>query len=157
MPLYVCRWGNGDFSVVQASNKDHALEMLDEIANAEGLPLHVTTDFMAHFRLTDDGTIELEGFGDDFEGHLADHFYPKLSEAQIAVHGGAGADESWIRAAVEVERNRIKAKSPTAPDTEIGKKLKSQMDMSTVVVNQKVQAAAKEILRKTPPPKGKPN
>lgn len=157
MPLYVCRWGNGDFSVVQASNKDHALEMLDEVANAEGLPLHVIRDFMVHFRLTDNGTIELEGFGDDFEDHLADHIYPTLSEVQIAVHGGVGADESRIRAAVEAERDRIKAKIPNAPDTEIGKKLKSEMDLPTVVVNKKVQAAAKEILRKTPPPKGKPN
>ena len=84
MPLYVCRWGNGDFSVVQASDKDHAMEMLDEVANAEGLPLHVIRDFMVHFRLADNGTIELEGFGDDFEDHLADHIYPTLSEVQIA-------------------------------------------------------------------------
>jgi hypothetical protein len=59
---------------------------------------------------------------------------------QIAVYGGAGADES----AVEAERNRIKAKSPYAPDTEIGKKSKSEMDLPTVVVNKKVQAAEKK-------------
>ena len=157
MPLYVCRWGNGDFSVVQASSKDHAMEMLDEVANAEGLPLHVIRDFMVHFRLTDNGTIELEGFGDEFEDHLADQVYPTLSEVQSAIHGDAGADESRIRAAVEAERNRIKAKIPNAPDTEIGEKLKFEMDLPTVVVNQKVQAAAKEILRKAPTPKGKPN
>jgi hypothetical protein len=70
---------------------------------------------------------------------------------QIAVYGGAGADES----AVEAEPNRIKAKSPYAPDTEIGKKSKSEMDLPTVVVNKKSPGGGKEILRKTPPPKGK--
>jgi hypothetical protein len=62
MPLYVCRWQNGDFSVVQANNKEHAIEMLDEVANAEGYPLYAIIDFMVHFRLTDSGEIELQGF-----------------------------------------------------------------------------------------------
>lgn len=157
MPLYICRWENGDFSVVQATNKEHAIEMLDEMANAEGLPLYAISDFMVHFRLTDSGVVELEGFGDDFEDHLHDHIYPTLSEVEISLHGSAPADDPRIKAAVEAERNRIKSRTPKDPDTEIGKKLKSETDLPTVVVNQKVQAAAKEILRKTPPPKGKPN
>jgi hypothetical protein len=157
MPLYVCRWGNGDFSVAQATNKDHAIEMLDEVANAEGLPLYAIRDFMVHFRLTDNGTIELEGFGDDFEYTLADRIHPTLSEVQSAVHTDDKIDESRIRGAVEAERTRIKAKTSNAPDTELGKQLKSETDLPTVVVNKKVEAVAQEILRKTPTPKGKPN
>jgi hypothetical protein len=64
-------WENGDFSVVQAWNKGQAAERLDEVANAEGLPLHVLSDFLVHFKLTDEGEIELEEFGEEFE-HLLD-------------------------------------------------------------------------------------
>jgi hypothetical protein len=38
MALFDCRWENGDFSIVQAKDKEHAIEMPDEVANAEGLP-----------------------------------------------------------------------------------------------------------------------
>lgn len=157
MPLYICRWENGDFSVVQATTKDHAVEMLDEAANAAGLPLYSIRDFMVHFKLTDDGAIKLEGFGDDFEDHIREQIYPTLSEVEISHLDGEPYDQSKIKAAVEAERNRTKAKTPKQPDTEIGKKMKLEMDLPTVVVNQKVQAAAKEILSKTPTPKGKPN
>ena len=39
MPLYLCRWPNGDCSVVWAANKGEAIELLDEVDNAEGCPL----------------------------------------------------------------------------------------------------------------------
>jgi hypothetical protein len=35
MPVFLCRWPNGDFSMVKANNKDQAIEFLDEIDNAE--------------------------------------------------------------------------------------------------------------------------
>ncbi len=88
MPLYVCRWENGDFSVVQARSKDDALEMLDEVANAEGMPLYPITDFMVHFQLSGDGTIKLEGFGDDFWYHItADHAAAVVSVLGVEVVG----------------------------------------------------------------------
>ena len=39
MPVYVCRWPNGDCSVVQARTKQAAIIKLDEMDNAEGCPL----------------------------------------------------------------------------------------------------------------------
>ena len=79
MPLYLCRWENGDFSIVQARSKDHALEMLDEIDNAEGLPLYPITDnFMAHFRLTDEGIVEIKEFGEEFGEHVRERVHPFL-------------------------------------------------------------------------------
>jgi hypothetical protein len=35
MPLFICRWQNGDFSAVSASSKKDAIELLDEVGNAE--------------------------------------------------------------------------------------------------------------------------
>jgi hypothetical protein len=35
MPLFICRWQNGDFSAVSASSRAEALELLDEVSNAD--------------------------------------------------------------------------------------------------------------------------
>ena len=55
MPVYACRWPNGDFSVVQALDKEAAIIKLDEMDNAEGCPLIKLDECQVHFRLTDDG------------------------------------------------------------------------------------------------------
>jgi hypothetical protein len=35
MPIFLCRWPNGDVSIVSAPNKDDAIEALDEFDNAD--------------------------------------------------------------------------------------------------------------------------
>ena len=64
MPLYLCRWPSGDCSVVKARTKGEAVELLDGVANAEGCPITVLDDCMAHFQLTKDGEFEFEEFGE---------------------------------------------------------------------------------------------
>jgi hypothetical protein len=39
MPLYLCRWPNGDCSVVWARNREDAIGELDQVGNAKGYPL----------------------------------------------------------------------------------------------------------------------
>jgi hypothetical protein len=156
MRLYLCRWENGDFSVVQATNKEHALEMLDELANAEGLPLYAITDFMVHFRLTDEGIVELQEFGERFGDHVSERVHPVLGELDVSPHDASPEDKVRIRTAVEQERARVKKAPVPEPDTELGKQIKSQMDMPTSVINRQIRAEAREVLRKTKP-KGKPN
>ena len=51
MPLFICRWQNGDFSAVSASSKKDATELLDEVGNAETCELFTMKNFMVHFRL----------------------------------------------------------------------------------------------------------
>jgi hypothetical protein len=110
MPLYLCRWENGDFSIVQAKSKDHALEMLDEIDNAEGLPLYPISDFMAHFRLTDAGTIELEEFGEEFGEHVRERVHPFLGELDLSPYDPSPADKERTEVAVQQERAWLQAK-----------------------------------------------
>jgi hypothetical protein len=65
MPIFMCRWPNGDFSVVNAATKNDAIYLLDEVGNGEGCPVKVLKkDFMLHFTLADDGEIELELLGE---------------------------------------------------------------------------------------------
>jgi len=67
MPAYICRWPNGDFSAVSAVNKERAIELLDEVGNAEGCPISAVKDFMVHFGLKDSGEMEFESYGEATE------------------------------------------------------------------------------------------
>jgi hypothetical protein len=55
MAMYLCRWPNGEFSIVNAATKDDAIVMLDEWGNAEQASLKRMPDCMFDFRLRDDG------------------------------------------------------------------------------------------------------
>ena len=64
----MCRWPNGDLSFVCARTKEDAIVMLDEWDNAELAELRQIRDFMVDFRLTDDGELELQAFGEWLSG-----------------------------------------------------------------------------------------
>ena len=51
MPLYICRWQNGDFSAVSAASKTDVIELLDEVGNAEVCELFTVKKIMVHFSL----------------------------------------------------------------------------------------------------------
>ena len=85
MPLYLCRWPNGDCSLVLAPNKRAAIEILDESANAEGCSMTVGRDFMAQFHLSDSDELELESFGEATEEAVFEPAYPVLEETRLNV------------------------------------------------------------------------
>ena len=64
MAIYLCRWPNGEFSIVNARTKGDAIELLDEWGNAEQASLTRMTDCMFDFRLSDEGEIELADIGE---------------------------------------------------------------------------------------------
>ena len=70
MAVYLCRWPNGEFSIVSARTKDDAIELLDEWGNAEQASLTRMTDCIFDFRLSDDGQIELAGIGEATEEYI---------------------------------------------------------------------------------------
>jgi len=89
MPLYLCRWPNGDFSAVNADNKKEAIERLDEVAWPDKSMLVECPCFMVHFKLSASITEEtmdsatppfyLEDFGDLTNFALWD-LYPEYSK-----------------------------------------------------------------------------
>ncbi len=161
MLVFMCRWPNGDFSFVSARNKSKAIEALDEIANAEGCPLSVVEDFMVHFRLEEDGTFELDGFGEVTENSIwkeypildktLDHVFGKLKGEPLTRE-----DMQVIGEAVGKERERVKAKKMKQPATHLGQEIKKAMDVPTTVIDQEIKEAAMEELKEFKP-KGKPN
>ena len=154
MPLYLCRWPNGDCSVVWASTKGAAVELLDEIANAEGCPLTPIQDFMVNFRLTDEGRLQLESFGEATENGIFETAYPILNEAML----NAPADEktgdltaegiTLVQEAVAQERKRVRPKKVKEPQTELGRKIKRETDMPTRLVDREVRERAEKMLKR---------
>ncbi len=161
MPVFMCRWPNGDFSFVSARNKSKATEALDEIDNAEGCPLSVVRDFMVHFYLDDDGSLELDGFGEVTENTIWKE-YPILDETldrifqEVKGEPLTREDMQVIGEAVSKERERVKAKKMKQPATHLGQEIKKAMDVPTSVIEREIEETAIEKLKKFKP-KGKPN
>ena len=150
VPVFLCRWPNGDCSVVLARSKADAVEKLDEVANAEGCPMVELSEAQVHFALNDDGQLVLDGLGEDTEQDIFEFCYPALGKA-LAV----GKD---VVQAVQQERDRGKddRAEAEAPATELGRRTKVQLDMPTTLVNRMVSRAAKRRLRSFKP-RGNPS
>jgi len=161
MPVFMCRWPNGDFSFVSARDKSKAIEALDEIDNAEGCPLSVVRDFMVHFRLEEDGTFELEGFGEGTEEVIWKE-YPILDKTLDHVFGKLKGEPltrehmQVIGEAVGKERERVKAKKIKQPATHLGQEIKKAMDVPTSMIERAIKKTAMEKLKEFKP-KGKPS
>ena len=136
VPVFLCRWPNGDCSIVLARTRTDAVEKLDEVANAQ-----------VHFALGDDGQLVLEGFGEETAQEIFEFCYPVLNEAMAA-----GED---VVTAVQIERDREKddRPQPEVPATDLGRRTKADLDMPTTLINRMVSEAAKRRLRSFKPPR----
>ena len=156
MPLYLCRWPNGDFSFVSAASKEAAVEALDEVDNAEGCPLSVVRHFMVHFRLANDGTFEFEGFGEATEETVwtAYPILDQTADRMLEDDPGfelAGGDtpeqEQMIKSAVEAERERVKPRPVKQPQTQLGQDIKRAMDAPTSIIDREIRKKTAERLK----------
>ncbi len=151
MPVFLCRWPNGDFSVVKAANKDQAVEFLDEVGNAEGCPVKAIKDFMVHFGLADDGEFELQGYGEMTREHVMRLGYPLLADAIRAAYSDRMSAEEGrkaIRQAVDKERERVSERKAKEPKTIQGRRMKAVMDAPTRKIDRIVEEEAAETLKK---------
>ena len=80
MPVFICRWPNGDCSFVSARSQTAAIVRLDEIDNAETAELFQVSKFMLHLRLANDGAFEFQDFDEDAWDSVHE-VYPYLREA----------------------------------------------------------------------------
>jgi hypothetical protein len=64
MPVYMCRWENGEVSFVSAKSRKDACLLPDEFAEVEPDDLHPVSNFMLSFKLTGDGALEVSEMGD---------------------------------------------------------------------------------------------
>lgn len=151
MPVFMCRWPNGDFSVVKAANKNEAIEFLDEVGNAEGCPVTPIKDFMVHFGLRDDGEFELQTYGEMTREHVMRLGYPALADVLRKVYGaGMVADDAQkeIRLAVDKERERVTPRKVKEPRTLLGRKIKAMMDAPTRKIDRILEEETTEALKR---------
>jgi hypothetical protein len=85
MAIYLCRWPNGEFSIVSARTKADAIELLDEWGNAEQAFLTRMMDCIFDFRLRDDGQIELAASGGSTHDGIMETCYPEVNKAFATV------------------------------------------------------------------------
>ena len=164
--VYLCRWPNGDFSIVKADTRGEALFALDEFAAAHSLYLYPLETCLIDFRLNDRGEIELNHFGEETRDLIYQTCYPELDELLYSDRverddGGEYSPESeaLIREAVERERERLAENQPEGPDaeTEAGRELQRQLGTAGPVADHYVRQLARWILKSKTGEGGKPN
>ncbi len=164
--LYLCRWPNGEFSVVKADSRREALIQLDEWAGAEPAWLVPMDQCMIDFRLNDQAEIELSEFGEETTDFIWERCYPALRavfSSDDAMGSGVGerteSGAEIIKTAVEHERKRLRAaqRNGILAKTELGRELEKRLGTVGVVADHYVEMAANEILRTKAGEKGKPS
>ena len=166
MPIFLCRWLNGDFSIVGARNREDAVIQLDEWGNAEEAQIWPLETCMIDFRLNDAGEIELNdpGFGEEAHSEIMDRCFPELREVleSEAVRSPdtdeyAEAADELIRVAVEHERTRVSGKNGPDAETLAGCDLQQITGAPSALVNRLLRDAASEMLESSDDDQGKPN
>jgi hypothetical protein len=160
MAVYLCRWPNGEFSIVSARTRADAIEALDEWGNAEQASLTRMTDCMFDFGLTDDGQIELAGIGERTEECIMEACYPELQKAlSTAERDDSGDSQRQIRKVVERERTRLRDDQPPAKPaaTQLARDIQKQLGAPSVVVDRIVRRVASKRLKSKEGEGQKPN
>lgn len=83
MPLFICRWLNGDFSAASARTREEAIELLAEVGNAEICEVYAVDNFMVHFHVKAEADdfeemlpVKFGGFGEQTHRMLCERMYP---------------------------------------------------------------------------------
>lgn len=158
MPLFLCRWPNGDCSVVWAPRKEDAIVELDQVGNAEACTITQVCSFQVHFVLNEQGKLMLEALGEGTEKQIVSFAYPVLDQALSDAYGDGVYDSyetlppdrrAAIATAVEAERSRLAGVgTPTAePLTALGRDVKNQTDIPTILVDRIVRHVATKQLK----------
>ena len=171
MPLFICRWQDGDCSAVSASSREEAMELLDEVGNADVADVFIAKRFMVHFQLKKEVDnleepvpVSFEGFGEETYDTLCERVYPVYSKASTRVHGDLQTNSEVPKeeydAAIKVlndalaaERMRNwdskKAKLSDDPDAA---ELQKQLDVPRPMAEQAVKERRRRAIVEMPSP-----
>jgi len=162
--VYLCRWPNGDFSLVTANTRREALVALDEWGGAHPTQLSPIDVCMVDFSLNDQGEIELAEFGAETEHLVWETCYPELHEILSSARTEDGGERTaevkeLIRQAVQHERSRLWGDQPECPQakTEIGRTLQKRLRTVGPVADYYVEEMANRILESKDDKGGKPS
>ena len=96
-------------NVVQARTKQAAIFKLNEMDNAEGCPFIKLDECQIHFRLTDEGQLELQTFGEETESGIWAFCYPVLDGVlpDKSSEDWSATEREAVHQAVRQERDRV--------------------------------------------------
>jgi hypothetical protein len=170
MPLFICRWQNGDFSAVSASSREEAMELLDEVGNADVAEVFTAKRFMVHFQLKkqldnleEPVPVDLEGFGEETYDTLCERVYPVYSKASMRLHNDLHANDEVPKeeydAGLKVLNNALAAermrnedsKKPELSDDPDVAKLQKQVDVPRPMAEQAVKERRRRAMSEMPP------
>jgi hypothetical protein len=158
--VYVCRWPNGDFSIVMAGSKREAIIALDEWDAADPSWLTPMDECLVDFRLNNRGAIELAQFGYETANFVWEKCYPVLDEVRTRHLGDRSRTATQeIKRAVTHERNRLRGNRPPAlsATTEVGRELQRRLGAAGPVADHYVEQFATNLLKSSVGNKGKPS
>jgi hypothetical protein len=157
--VYVCRWPNGDCSIVMAGSKREAMIALDEWDAADPSWLTPMDACLIDFRLNNRGEIELAQFGWETANLLWEKCYPVLDEVLSRYLGDRSrAAKDEIKRAVRHERSRLRGKRPAlSAKTEAGRELQLRLGAAGPVADHYVEQFATGLLKSSGGNKGKPS
>lgn len=165
MAVYICRWPNGEFSIVNAKTKSDAIELLDEWGNAEQASLTRMPECMLDFRLDDDGQIELASIGESTHDCIMQALLLGTRQSirhtefdETGLEYSAKGHEQ-IRKAVALERARLMDRPTRGKEAEtaLGREIQKQTGAASVVIDRIVRATATKRLRSKEGEGKKPN
>jgi hypothetical protein len=158
--VYVCRWPNGDCSVVMAGSKREAVMALDEWDAADPSWLTPVDACLIDFRLNNRGEIELAQFGEETANFVWERCYPVLDEVRTRyLDDRCRRAKDQIKRAVRQERNRLRGNKPLAlsATTEVGRELQRRLGAAGPVADHYVEQFASQLLKSSVGNKGKPS
>lgn len=83
MQNFLCRWPNGDLSIVAARDRNNAIIILDELGDATEAELFETKNLLLDFKLDEQGHLQLQTFGEDLDDEIMEQAYPLLWKARM--------------------------------------------------------------------------
>ena len=155
MPVFVCRWPNGDLSIVVAQNKEEARIRLDEFGNADHAEIFRVKQFLLDLRLNDLGRLEVSEFGEETVEQIMRTAYPLLwktliSDELLQHKENSPKYRQLVRKAAERERNRMGQRKRQLPKarTEAGKRLQEEDDFPAAKADRLIEQYGKKLLEK---------
>jgi len=113
-----------------------------------------------HFRLTDEGELELQGWSEAAENEIFEKAHLLLERAIIDAPGDFDPEKpegkALVKEAVARERKRVRAKSVAETKTGLGQEFKSHRGAPTSLIDRIVRDEGRKVLKKFRS-KGKPN
>jgi hypothetical protein len=145
MPIYLCRWSNGDVSLAAGESEVEVADVLDEVDNPDAAELMELDHAIAvHFKLGtrpgEEGTLPLgfEGMSEELESSICERAYPVYNEVRTK----PDPTVKELTEALKHEKNPIYRKAPEPSSDPSVVRLQDEMQMPRVVLEHLAGRAA---------------